>query len=114
MDGAGEDSEPIVSNPSDANGENLYVRKTPLLDYTALKTAAVTRNTSSGAPEIDVEFNDIGSELFAAVTAANLNRRLAIVLDGHLYSAPVIRSQIAGGKTRITGNFSRFVPHLIR
>jgi len=104
-DGAGEDSEAIVSNPGGANGEKLYVQKTPLLDYTAIKAAAVTRN-ASGAPEIDVEFNEIGSELFAAVTAANVNKRLAIVLDGHLYSAPVIRSPIIGGKTRITGNFS--------
>jgi RNA polymerase sigma factor (sigma-70 family) len=101
---AGEDSEPIVSNLN-GDGESLYVQKTPLLDYTAIKAAAVTRN-ASGAPEIDVEFNDVGSELFAAVTAANLNKRLAIVLDGQLYSAPVIRSPIAGGKTRITGNFS--------
>jgi preprotein translocase subunit SecD len=76
------------------------------LDYTAIKAATVTRNASSGAPEIDVEFNDVGSELFASVTAANLNKRLAIVLDGHLHSAPVIRSPIAGGKTQITGNFT--------
>lgn len=106
VDEAGEDSEPIVSKLNGASGETLHVQKTPLLDYTAIKAATVMRNMTSGAPEIDVEFNDVGSELFAAVTAANLNKRLAIVLDGHLYSAPVIRSQIAGGKTRITGNFS--------
>jgi hypothetical protein len=106
MDEAGEDAEPIVGNAGSANGESLYVQKTPLLDYTAIKAAAVTTNTSSGAPGIEVEFNDVGSELFAAVTAANLNKRLAIVLDGHLHSAPVIRSPIAGGKTQITGNFT--------
>jgi preprotein translocase subunit SecD len=105
-DEAAEDSEPIMNNLSTANGENLYVQKTPLLDYTAIKAAVATRNASSGTPEIDVEFNDVGSELFAVVTAANLNKRLAIVLDGRLYSAPVIRSPIAGGKARITGNFS--------
>jgi len=102
----GEDSEPVASNAGGADGERLYVQKTPLLDYTAIKAAAVTRNASSGAPEIDVEFNDVGSELFTAVTAANLNKRLAIVLDGQLYSAPLIRSPITGGKARITGNFS--------
>ena len=106
VDGAGAEVEPIVGNPDGANGESLYVQKTPLLDYTAVRAATVTTNVSSGAPEITVEFNDIGSELLAAVTSANLNKRLAIVLDGQLHSAPVIRSPIAGGKTRISGNFS--------
>ena len=36
----------------------------------------------------------------------NINKRLAIVLDGHLYSAPVIRSEISGGKAQITGSFT--------
>ena len=40
------------------------------------------------------------------LTKENLNKRLAIVLDGHLYSAPVIRSEISEGKAQITGSFT--------
>ncbi len=82
------------------------MQKTPLLDYTAISSATVTKNASSGAPEINLEFSEEGKELFAAVTKENLNKRLAIVLDGQVYSAPVIRSEISGGKAQITGSFT--------
>jgi len=99
LDGPGENSMPMTNNASGAGGETLRVQKTPLLDYTAISSATVTRNQSSGAPEISIEFSEEGKELFAAVTKENINRRLAIVLDGQLYSAPVIRSEISGGKS---------------
>jgi RNA polymerase sigma factor (sigma-70 family) len=103
LDGPGENAEPMTNG---AGEEALYVQKTPLMDYTAIRSATVERNASSGASEINVEFSDVGKELFAAVTKENLNKRLAIVLDGHLYAAPVIRSEISGGKAQITGNFT--------
>jgi preprotein translocase subunit SecD len=106
LDEPGENTEPMTNNASGAGGETLHVQKTPLLDYTAISSATVTRNPSSGAPEISVEFSQEGKELFAAITKENLNKRLAIVLDGHLYSAPVIRSEISGGKAQITGSFT--------
>ena len=106
LDQPGDNTELITNNASGAAGETLHVQKTPLLDYTAVSSATVTRNASSGAPEIGVEFSEEGRELFAAITKENLNKRLAIVLDGHVYSAPVIRSEITGGKAQITGSFT--------
>jgi len=103
LDEPGESAEPMTNN---AGGETLYLEKTPLLDHTAISSATVTRNESSGAPEINIEFSEVGKELFAEITKENLNKRLAIVLDGHLYSAPVIRSEIPGGKALITGSFT--------
>jgi RNA polymerase sigma factor (sigma-70 family) len=105
-DEAGDDTEAITNNARGAGGETLHVQKTPLLDYTAVSSATVTRNASSGAPEINVEFSQEGKELFAAVTRENLNQRVAIVLDGHLCAAPVIRSEISGGQAQITGAFT--------
>jgi len=102
LDAPGDNSVP--SNT--ASGETLHLEKAPLLDYTAIRSATVARNASSGAPEINVEFNPEGNELFAAVTKENINKRLAIVLGGRLYAAPVIRSEISGGKTQITGSFT--------
>jgi preprotein translocase subunit SecD len=99
----GENTEPLTNN---AGGQTLHVQKTPLLDYTAIRSATVTTNMSSGAPQIDIEFSEVGKELFAAITKENINKRLAIVLDGQLFSAPVIRSEISEGKAQITGSFT--------
>ena len=103
LDEPGENSESMTNS---AGGETLYVQKTPLLDYTAIRSATVTRNEFTGTPEINIEFSEVGKELFAAITRENLNKRLAIVVDGHLYSAPVIRSEISEGKAQITGSFT--------
>ena len=43
---------------------------------------------------------------FAEVTRENIGRRLAIIVDGRICSAPVIQGEISGGKAQITGNFS--------
>lgn len=75
------------------------------LNGTYIKRAMVTRG-NLGNPEIDFELNETGTKLFAEVTRDNIGRRLAIVLDGELYSAPVIRGEIPGGRGQITGEFS--------
>jgi hypothetical protein len=102
VDGSGADSEARTNNA----GEMLNLQKTPLMDHTAIRSATVTKNATSGTPEIQVEFSPDGQELFAAVTRENINRRLAIVLNGQVFSAPMIRSEITGGKAQITGNFT--------
>ena len=101
-DEPGQDTESMTNN---AGGGILQVRKTPLLDQTAIRLVTVGKN-ALGAPVIDVEFSPEGKDLFAAVTKENINKRLAIVLNGQLYSAPVIRSEISEGRAQITGNFS--------
>lgn len=52
-----------------------------------------------------IDFNSQGGEAFADITRENVHRRLAIVLDEKVYSAPAIQEPITGGKARITGNF---------
>jgi SecD/SecF fusion protein len=59
-----------------------------------------------GRPYIVMNFNEEGGDIFARITAANVGRMLAIVLDGELYSAPVIQDAIPGGHAQITGNFT--------
>jgi protein-export membrane protein SecD len=60
---------------------------------------------SMGGPVVALEFSPEGSKQFADVTGANINRRMAIVLDGVVQSAPVIRSRIPDGHAIIEGNF---------
>jgi preprotein translocase subunit SecD len=76
------------------------------MDYTAIRSVNVSQNGSSGQPAINIELSEEGKELFAAITKENLNKRLAIVMNGQLHEAPVIRSEITDGKAQITGNFT--------
>ena len=60
-----------------------------------------------GQRQIMLEFNSAGAKQFGEVTEKNVGRRLGIVLDGTLYSAPVIQQAIFGGNASITGDFSQ-------
>jgi len=95
------------------NRETGVVRKIPLL---LKKQAALTGDLLSDAkvnidsqfsePYVSLSFNAAGAKLFEEVTGANVKKRLAISLDGTIYSAPVIQEKIAGGNAQITGRFS--------
>lgn len=54
-------------------------------------------------PVVLLSFNRQGAARFAQITGRNVGKRLAIILDGTVYSAPVIRERIAGGSAQITG-----------
>ncbi len=88
--------------------ENQYflVKSTPELTGAYLVNAKVELGGDFGYPNVAIEFNKDGARLFAAVTEANIERNLAIVLDGIVQSAPVIRSSIPDGKAIIEGNFT--------
>lgn len=60
----------------------------------------------TGLPYVSLEFNPDGTKIFAKVTEQNIDRHLAIVLDGVVQSAPVIRSRIPDGRAIIEGNFT--------
>ena len=81
------------------------VEKKVVLDQTALKSASVQKD-SLGQPQIEIVFTPEGQKRFAEVTRENVGKRLAIVIDGQLYSAPLIRDEIAGGKAVISGSFN--------
>jgi preprotein translocase subunit SecD len=57
-------------------------------------------------PYVSITFDSAGAKQFERVTSENVKKRLAIVLDGSVYSAPVIQERIAGGRASISGSFS--------
>ncbi len=89
------------------NHEVLYVEKTVLLDQNHLQGTTVVTSQASGAPQIHITFNDEGRKHFAEVTRQNIGRRLAVIIGGQLYCAPVIQAEISGGRGVITGNFTK-------
>lgn len=81
-----------------------------LLTGDMLKDATVGFD-QTGVPVVNISFNSEGSRVFAQVTGANVGRRLAIVLDEVIYSAPVIREPIRGGRAQISGSFTTKEAH---
>ena len=71
-----------------------------------VRNAYVARDPISNKPYIILNFNSEGGAKFGDLTRANVNKRLAIVLDGELYSAPNINEPILGGSCQITGDFN--------
>lgn len=84
----------------------IWVKRIPELIGKDIKVAYPQVDTY-GRYEIRLQMNDSGRERFAVVTRNNLNRRLAIVLDGKVCSAPVIQTEIITGEATITGNFTQ-------
>jgi preprotein translocase subunit SecD len=70
-----------------------------------LNDARVSIN-AYGEPYVSIEFNAAGAKIFEEVTGENIGKKLGIVLDNTVYSAPVIRDRIAGGSAMIEGYFS--------
>jgi hypothetical protein len=109
VDAPSADSEPmklVVEHGDRAYSEVLNVQKAVLLDQTALRSASASTD-ALGQPIIDITLSEKGREQFAELTRRNIGRRLAIVIDGRLGSAPVIRTEITAGKAQITGSFTK-------
>jgi protein-export membrane protein SecD len=84
--------------------EEVEVRKMAEMTGSSIKTAMVVRG-NLGEPEIYFTLDSEGTARFAEITRENVHQRLAIVLDGELYSAPVIQTPIETGSGQITGQF---------
>ncbi|BCR05432.1 protein translocase subunit SecD [Desulfuromonas versatilis] len=71
-----------------------------------LADAQVRIDTRFNEPYVAIDFNSVGAKRFDQITAANVGKRMAIVLDDTVYSAPVIRERISGGSAQISGAFT--------
>ena len=71
-----------------------------------LERSLVQFDPNTNEPEVSIEFNDEGKELFAALTADNVGKPIAIFLDGFPISIPTVQDVIKQGKARITGEFN--------
>ena len=93
-------------------GKTPYLVETPVLMKGDVVTDARVRPGSRlEGPYVSVDLDSHGAEIFDALTAANVGRQLAIVLDGTVYSNPVIKERIPGGHVQITGRFSMDEAH---
>ncbi len=104
-----QDSEMLLAaKPDEGNGgEKLYsiylVRKAPELTGGVITEAKATFGSQSVQPEVMMAMNSEGTSKWARITGANIGKRIAIVLDGSVYSAPVVQSKIPNGSSVING-----------
>lgn len=87
-------------------GAPLLLKKQAVLSGEMLDNAKMTIGGTSPQPFVSISFTKEGARRFEQITAENVGKRLAIVLDGRIHSAPVIKSAISGGKAVIEGSFT--------
>lgn len=76
------------------------------LDGGAVVEATPEYQQNSSAAEVSMIMNPAGARTWARMTADNIGNNIAIVLDGYVYSAPVVRGEISGGRSSIDGSFT--------
>jgi preprotein translocase subunit SecD len=87
-------------------GEPILVKRQTLLTGDKLEDARVEFGQVGSIPHIAIRFNAEGARRFDQVAEVNVGKELAIVLDGTVYSHPVIKERHYGGRAVIEGNFS--------
>ena len=105
------DDEILFGRDTDKETGNVIKRaylmkKQTLLTGDLLTEAKVDIDQLYNEPTISIAFNSEGKKRFEQITGANVQKRLAIILDKNVYSAPVIKQKISGGKAQIEGAFS--------
>jgi protein-export membrane protein SecD len=91
----------------DERWRSYYLKRAPVVSGDFITDAEINWDPQTGRPEVSLTFDDLGAALFERATGESVGRKLAILLDGRVNSAPVIETRIAGGRARITlGGFS--------
>jgi preprotein translocase subunit SecD len=92
---------PDPDNPS----QNLLLNRVPVVAAQDIQSA-MTGFSQDGMPIVDIVLTPKGRTSFATFTAQNIRKKLAIVVNDRILSAPLITSPIDGGRVQITGRFT--------
>ena len=97
----------LLYGSADRGGKTPYLVESPVLMQGDVVTDARVRPGGRlEGPYVAVELDARGAQIFDAMTADNVGRKLAIILDKTVYSDPVIKERISGGHVQINGRFS--------
>ena len=75
----------------------------PKLTGEVITDAIATFDQTNNQPIVNMMMNDDGSERWGKITGANIGKRVAVILDDQVYTAPVVQAKILGGSSQITG-----------
>ncbi len=97
----------VLPGATERGGPGKYViERRPIMTGDVLTDARVQPGGTMEGPAVSFVLDAQGTRLFGDATTANVGRQLAIVLDGYVQSAPVIREPITGGHGQISGRFT--------
>jgi preprotein translocase subunit SecD len=92
----------VAGQQTEERWRTYYLRRQVELAGSAIRQASVVFNPTTNTPEVLVEFNRWGARRFGELTSQNVGRKMAIILDERVNSAPTIQSAILGGRSTIT------------
>ena len=96
----------IILNDVSEKERKYLLYSIPILDGSMLTDAKVGYKQKSNQPLINFSLNAQGAKIFADFTEKSVGKRMAVVLDNEVYTAPNIVQRIGGGQVQITGNFT--------
>jgi SecD/SecF fusion protein len=95
-----------VRLPLEGNPDGIRIRQRVMLEGERLSDASASFDQRTGEPIVQFRLDGQGAKRFGEITRANVGKPFAIVLDGRVLSAPVIREPITGGAGQISGSFT--------
>lgn len=96
----------VIYPDAKVEGVKYLIKEIPVLDGSMLVDAKVAFDQNTNQPIISFSLNSEGAKIFGDFTGEHVGDRLAIVLDGKVYSAPRINERIGGGSGQISGGFT--------
>ncbi|WP_298180016.1 protein translocase subunit SecD [Saccharomonospora sp.] len=108
---AGNDDPNLPLVACNQDGTEKYVLSPVFLEGTSISDASAVYDPQQGGWVVNLSFNSQGADTWADFTAQNIGERAAFVLDTEVVSAPSINEAIAGGDTRISGQFTQSEAH---
>ena len=98
------DAKPIKTQDSKKIFRMYLVNKAPELTGSVVTNANANLDPTTNAPVVNMEMNSEGATEWARITGANVNKRIAIMLDGVVFTAPNVKNKITGGRSQIEGS----------
>ena len=95
-----------ANDPAYLYEDPYFISTVPALTGKYLKSAQLSFDPTTYEPYVSLQFNDEGSQIFEELTSKNIQKVLAIYLDGQGISWPTVQDTISGGKAQITGRFT--------
>ncbi|MDP2365428.1 MAG: protein translocase subunit SecD [Ignavibacteria bacterium] len=96
-------AKPFTSQDGKSIFQMYMVNKTPELTGGVITDATANIDPNTSAPIVNMTMNSEGATDWARITGANIDKRIAIMLDGVVFSAPNVQGKIPGGRSQITG-----------
>ncbi len=103
------DVSPVLNTTTNEEVVNIYAVKdfgNAPLEGDVVTNARQDYDPTTGKPDVSMQMNALGARKWKSLTGANIGKSVAIILDGYVYSAPNVNSEISGGNSSISGGFS--------